>query len=239
MTHVLAVIPARGGSKGIPRKNLVAIGGVPLVGRSVLAAKRCPAVTDVVVSTDDAEIASVARQYGADVIDRPAELASDTASSESALRHASEVWRQREGRPHDVLLLVQCTSPFHDPGDMQAVIENVASGKHNSCITVTETYQYFWTPGPAGWQMRYQQRGRRQVRAPWFAEAGSLYCVRRDLFCTDLNLFVPPLGAHVIPAWRAFELDEPADITMAELIRSTFEVQAQQTQDRERDEAEP
>ena len=87
---VVAIIPARGGSKGIPGKNLKLIGGVPLIGRAIESCKSVAAITDVYVSTDDAAIAEVARKFGAKVIDRPAELASDSASSESALLHALE-----------------------------------------------------------------------------------------------------------------------------------------------------
>ena len=219
---VVAVIPARGGSKGIPRKNLVPIGGVPLVARAVRAAKNCRAIDDVVVSTDSAEIGAVARSYGATVVDRPAELAGDRASTESALLHAVQTWSERNRSQCDILLLVQCTSPFHDPGDMEAVVEAVKSGGCNSCITILETFRYFWAEGPGGWHMPYQKRARRQERRAWFEEAGSLYCVRCELFVPEGNLFAPPVGAQVIPRWRAFEVDEPEDIKFAELLCGAY-----------------
>jgi N-acylneuraminate cytidylyltransferase len=219
----LAVILARGGSKGIPRKNLVPIGGVPLLGRSISAAKRCDAINDVVVSTDSPEIAQVARSYGAKVVDRPADLASDQASSESALQHAAETWGRLCGKSCDLLLLVQCTSPFQDPTDMQAVIDVMNTGRYNSCITVTETFRYFWAEGASGWYMPYQKRGRRQERRPWFEEAGSLYCVRYEAFMAGAKLFVPPVGTHAIPWWRSFEIDEPQDIKLAEALCSAFQ----------------
>ena len=220
--RVLAVIPARGGSKGIPRKNLVPIGGIPLIGRTVSSAGSCAMVSDVLVTTDDPEIAAVARAYGATTIDRPRELAGDTASSESALLHAIKYWHDLSGKSYDLVLLPQNTSPFHDPDDMRSVIETVACGDVNSCITVTESYRYYWAKGDTGWRMPYQARAPRQRRTPWYAEAGSLYCVRCDLFCETGNLFAEPVGAVIIPSWRAFEIDEPQDVTMAQVLWEAY-----------------
>jgi N-acylneuraminate cytidylyltransferase len=216
--RVLAVIPARGGSKGIPRKNLVTIGGVPLIGRTVRAARACAAIEDVVVSTDDAEIAAVAGQFGADIVQRPADLASDTASSESAVRHAADAWALQTSKTFDVLLLAQNTSPFHDPADMQAVLDMLRDPVYNSAVTVAETFRYFWAEGAHGWFMPYQKRGRRQTRQPWFEEAGSLYAVRADRFCDTGNLFAPPVAAVCVPPWRAFEIDRPEDVKVAEAL---------------------
>ena len=107
----LALIPARGGSKGIPGKNLQSVGGVPLIGRTVAAAKASTRVGRVVVSTDDDAIATAAKEYGAEVVRRPAAIASDTASSESALLHALDTLEQQSSLPKQLVFL-QCTSPF-------------------------------------------------------------------------------------------------------------------------------
>lgn len=96
-TKALAVILARGGSKGIPGKNVIEISGVPLIGRTVGACKRCPDIAVVAVSTNDETIASVARNYGAEIIERPRDLATDSASSEVALLHACKYWQERTG----------------------------------------------------------------------------------------------------------------------------------------------
>lgn len=221
--RVLAVILARGGSKGIPRKNVMPVDGVPLIGRTVQAAKTCPAIEDVVVSTDNAEIADVARRHGAEVIDRPAELADDATSSEAAMLHACRAWQERTPKTFDAVLLAQNTSPFHDPRDMQAVIEAMQAKNLGACITVTETYKYFWAEGPGGWHMPYQKRATRQKRRPWHEEAGSLYATRYDAFLREGNLFVPPVGVVTIPWWRAFEIDEPEDLALAEALCSVYE----------------
>lgn len=217
-TKALAVILARGGSKGIPGKNVIEISGVPLIGRTVGACKRCPDIAVVAVSTNDETIASVARNYGAEIIERPRDLATDSASSEVALLHACKYWQERTGVAHEVLLLAQNTSPFHDPSDMTQVIEKVRSGACNSCITVCQTWRYFWEEGQDGWHMPYQHRANRQNRPPWHMEAGLLYCVRRQLFLDTGNLFAPPVGTVQVPDWRALELDEPEDVKIAEAL---------------------
>jgi CMP-N-acetylneuraminic acid synthetase len=220
--QVLAVILARGGSKGIPRKNLQVVGGVPLVGRSVRVARACPRIQDVVVSTDDVEIADVARHFGADIVERPAELAGDRVSSALALDHALGVWSAQTGRDFDLVLLVQNTSPFQNAAVMAAVVDSLADDHYNSCITVTESYRYFWFPGPSGWTMPHQHRGRRQDRKPWYEEAGSVYGVRVAIFRATGNLFPSPVGAVVVPWWQAFDIDEPEDLRMAEALAQAF-----------------
>jgi CMP-N-acetylneuraminic acid synthetase len=221
--RVLTVILARGGSKGIVRKNVLNIGGTPLIGRTVRACLACERITDVVVSTDDPEIAGIAQEYGASLVERPSEYASDSASSESALQHACKAWEAKTGRIYDLLILAQNTSPFHSPADMSAVIEKMGKGNCNSCITVTETWQYFWAQSTGGWEMPYQKRSTRQNRSPWYAEAGSLYCVRYDEFCQTMNLFPSPVETVVVPAWRAIELDEPEEIIRIQALTAIYD----------------
>ena len=117
----LALIPARGGSKGIPGKNLQTVGGVPLVCRSIRAALASNGVGRVVVSTDDEAIAAAAETEGAEVIRRPAEIAGDTASSESALLHALDVL-EKQGPLETELVFLQCTSPFTTGAQIDAVL---------------------------------------------------------------------------------------------------------------------
>ncbi len=109
--RILAVVPARGGSKGVPAKNLAPVGGVPLVARAVRECLATRLVTDVVVSTDDQAIAAAAREAGAEVVLRPAAIAGDTATSEAAVLHAMDAHEALHGAAVDVVLLVQCTSP--------------------------------------------------------------------------------------------------------------------------------
>ncbi|HZX40035.1 MAG TPA: acylneuraminate cytidylyltransferase [Streptomyces sp.] len=141
---VLAVIPARGGSKGVPAKNLAPVGGVPLVARAVRESLAARLVTDVVVSTDDPDIASAARGAGAEVVLRPAAIAGDTATSEAAVLHAMDAHEAMHGTPVDVVLLVQCTSPFLTRDDVEGVAAAVIEGGADSAVTVAPFHGFVW-----------------------------------------------------------------------------------------------
>ena len=142
--RVLAVIPARGGSKGVPAKNLAPVGGVPLVARAVRECRATRLVTDVVVSTDDQAIATAARQAGAEVVLRPAAIAGDTATSEAAVLHAMDAHEALHGAPVDVVLLVQCTSPFILREDIDGVVAAVAEHGADTALTVAPFHGFVW-----------------------------------------------------------------------------------------------
>ncbi|WP_250646289.1 cytidylyltransferase domain-containing protein, partial [Microbacterium tenebrionis] len=135
MTHALtvAIIPARGGSKGVPRKNLRPVGGVPLVVRAVRAAAAASAVDLVVVTTDDAEIAEAAAAAGARIVRRPAELAGDTASSESAVLHAMDEL-EGDGLTVGAVVFIQATSPFIPSGGVDEAIEHIRADRSSSVL---------------------------------------------------------------------------------------------------------
>ena len=219
-TRAVAIIPARGGSKGVPGKNLRPVGGVALVARAVRAAVAAPSIDVVAVTTDDDEIAMTARREGAVVIDRPAELASDTATSESALRHALEELASR-GERFDVCVFVQCTSPFIDPTDIDATAALVAAGDVDSAFTATEHHGFVWRPGALGMEGVNHDaavRQRRQDREPELLETGAVYAMRVDGFLAADHRFFGRIGAHVVPAWRAVEIDTVDDLELARAI---------------------
>jgi YrbI family 3-deoxy-D-manno-octulosonate 8-phosphate phosphatase len=142
--RVLAVIPARGGSKGVPAKNLAPVGGVPLVARAVRECKAARLVTDVVVSTDDHAIAAAARESGAEVVLRPAAIAGDTATSEAAVLHALDAHEALHGAAVDVVLLVQCTSPFILREDIDGVARAVVEHGADTALTVAPFHGFLW-----------------------------------------------------------------------------------------------
>ncbi|MEW2436142.1 acylneuraminate cytidylyltransferase [Streptomyces caniferus] len=141
---VVAVIPARGGSKGVPAKNLAAVGGVPLVARAVRECRAARLVTDVVVSTDDAGIAAAARGAGAVVVRRPGDIAGDTATSEAAVLHAMDAYEAEHGARVDAVLLVQCTSPFIVREDIDGVAAAVVEGGADSALTAAPFHGFVW-----------------------------------------------------------------------------------------------
>ncbi|MBV2355956.1 N-acylneuraminate cytidylyltransferase [Streptomyces sp. J2-1] len=142
--RVLAVIPARGGSKGVPAKNLAPVGGVPLVARAVRECRAARLVTDVVVSTDDRAIAAAARRAGAEVVLRPAAIAGDTATSEAAVLHAMDAHEALHGAAVDTVLLVQCTSPFLSREDIDGVAGAVLENGADTALTVAPFHGFVW-----------------------------------------------------------------------------------------------
>ncbi|MGW4019776.1 cytidylyltransferase domain-containing protein [Streptomyces sp. NPDC005009] len=148
--RVLAVIPARGGSKGVPAKNLAPVGGVPLVARAVRECRASRYVTDVVVSTDDQAIAAAGRQAGAEVVLRPAAIAGDTATSEAAVLHAMDTHEALHGAPVDVVLLVQCTSPFLLREDIDGVAAAITDQGADTAVTVAPFHGFVWRDGADG-----------------------------------------------------------------------------------------
>lgn len=211
---VVAVIPARGGSKGVPGKNLAEVGGRALVARAVDAARTARRVDRVIVSTDDPLIARSARDAGAELVQRPAGLAGDTASSESAVLHALDVAAPEAG----IVLLVQCTSPFLTAADLDGVTSAVADDLADSAFTATVSHGFLWRPDGTGINHDPGTRVRRQDRPVELLETGAAYAMRVDgLRRTGHRFFGRIMPVAVDPA-RTLEIDEPADLHRARLL---------------------
>jgi len=173
---VLAIIPARGGSKGIPRKNLVEVGGRPLLTYTVEHALAAPDVTEVLVSTDCDEIAVVAANLGARVVRRPAAISGDSASSESALLHALEAERERVGRDPELVVFLQATSPLRPPGAVSGAVQTLLRESADSLFSASPVHGFVWrlrdgVPTPVNYDFRH--RPRRQDAAEHLEENGS------------------------------------------------------------------
>jgi CMP-N-acetylneuraminic acid synthetase len=177
---IVAVIPARAGSKALPRKNILPLGGKPLLAHTILDARAAKRVDRTIVSTDDAEIAEVARAWGAEVpFARPAALATDAATTEGVLQHAL-AWLETEGRARvDAVVLLEATSPFRVAGLVDDVIARLDDPEIDTAFTVVRDHGYFWSRegdrivrlDPDGYQPR-------QTRAPRWRETGSVYATR-------------------------------------------------------------
>ncbi|MDW4572317.1 acylneuraminate cytidylyltransferase [Microbacterium sp. M3] len=221
MSEVVAIIPARGGSKGIPRKNLQRVGGVPLVARAVEAARRCPAVDRVVVTTDDTDIAAVAAEWGAEVVERPAGLAGDEASSESALLHALDAL---EARRVDVgvVVFLQATSPFIDADALTAAVQLVRSRRRDSIFSAVETYGFLWEKGGGGAAAAVNHdvdvRPRRQDREPHYLETGAFYVMRAAGFRASRHRFFGSVGIAEVAARTAIEIDNAHELEIARTV---------------------
>ena len=211
---VVAVIPARGGSKGVPRKNLQSVGGVPLVVRAIRAAQATIGIDQVVVSTDDDEIAAIATGAGAGVIRRPAEISGDTATSESALLHALD----ELAADVDVLVFLQPTSPFIDPVALGAAIERVRSGDEDVVFSAFETYAFLWAVDGTGVNHDAATRPRRQDREPHFQETGAFYVLNAAGFRAAGHRFFGRVGIAVVAEQSAIEIDSLEQLELAQAI---------------------
>lgn len=226
--RVLAVIPARGGSKGVPGKNLAEVAGTPLVARAVRACLTAPTVTDVVVSTDSAGIAAAACAAGAGVITRPTAISGDTASSEAALLHALTAFEELHSVSVDVVLLVQCTSPFLAASDVESVAAAVASGAADSALTVAPFHGFLWREDPDGFGTGVNHettyRPRRQDRPQDLLETGAAYAMDAVGFRTARHRFFGrTLPVATDPA-RVLEIDDPHDLERARLLAPLLDV---------------
>ncbi|WP_415089218.1 cytidylyltransferase domain-containing protein [Micropruina sp.] len=218
--NVLVVIPARGGSRGVPGKNVAPVGGVPLVARAVHAAL-ASGVGAVTVSTDDDRIADAASVAGASVTRRPDALAGDAASSESALLHALDEHRERTGHDAEVLVMVQCTSPFLTASEIADCVAAVEAGA-DSAFTAAPSHGFLWQRDGSGDAVGVNHdkttRPRRQDRTPEFLETGAVYAMRVDGFRRSGHRF---FGRTVLietdPA-RVLEIDEPDDLERSRLL---------------------
>lgn len=218
---VLVVVPARGGSAGVPLKNLQQVGGSSLVARAVRSAAAAPAVTDVVVSTDHAEIAREGTLHGARVVERPADLAGGTASSESAVLHVLDELAAQGAPDPAVTVLLQATSPFVDPADLDAAVRQVLDGRHDVVVAVSPTHDFQWrldADGPVPVGHTTDHRPRRQDRAPHFRETGAFYVMRTAGLREHGTRFFGSVGLQAVaPEW-AIEIDEPRDLWLARTL---------------------
>ncbi len=222
--NVLAIIPARGGSKGIPRKNIQPLAGKPLLAYTIEHARATPAITRVVVSTDDAEIAAVAEQYGAEVIWRPAEISGDEATSESALLHALDHLRDSEGYEPDLVVFLQATSPLRQPDDIQKAIETLQQQSADSLLSVAPSHAFLWRlvdgqAGPVNYD--YRQRPRRQERAPEYIENGSIYIFKPWVLREQSNRLGGKIALYVMDPLDSLQVDEPGDLALIEQVMAS------------------
>ncbi|MFD3928866.1 cytidylyltransferase domain-containing protein [Streptomyces sp. NPDC058614] len=251
--RVLAVIPARGGSKGVPAKNLLPVGGVPLVARAVRECLAARLVTDVVVSTDDQAIAAAARHAGAEVVLRPAAIAGDTATSEAAVLHAMDAHEALHGSPVDVVLLVQATSPFIVREDIDGVSAAVVENGADTAVTVAAFHGFIWrdaddeatavdtgatasvggssvavantTTTSGGYGVNHDKsfRPRRQDRPQDLLETGAAYAMDATGFREHQHRFFGRTELVRTDPARVLEIDDPHDLARARALAPLFD----------------
>lgn len=226
---LLAVIPARGGSKGLAGKNIRLFAGLPLIAHSTLFAKLCPEIDRCIVSTDSLEIAEVGRRYGADVpFLRPAELAGDETPMWPVLRHALQVTEEQEGGRYDYLLLLDPTSPAREPGDIPAALGRLLNcPAADGVIGVSQPdFNPLWhcVLEREGWMVDLIEEGsrfeRRQDVKVVYRINGALYIWRADFVRKEKKSWRRN-GKHLIyeiPEMRAMSIDSLDEFKRAEAL---------------------
>lgn len=223
--NILALIPARGGSKGVPRKNVKLLAGKPLIVWTIDAALKASGLTRVVVSTDDPEIAETSRRYGAEVpFLRPAELASDKASSVDVTMHAVAWLEDNQRYRPDFILLLQPTSPLRTASDIEAAIAVQRNKKAQAVVSVckvTHPPQWLRRLGPDGELLPWQdgiEPSWRQDADPVYQLNGAIYLIRTEALVNKKSFFPDGTFAYIMPHERSLDIDTSWDFYLAELI---------------------
>ncbi|MBC8331869.1 MAG: acylneuraminate cytidylyltransferase family protein [Anaerolineae bacterium] len=226
MISVLALIPARGGSKGVPNKNIARVGGKPLVAWTILAAKQVRSVDRIVVTTDSPEIARVARDYQAEVpFIRPPELALDDTPGMPPILHAIQWLETNQSYCPDYIMCLQPTSPLRSSQDIDAVIRIALDKDADSIVSVSSVQQH------PQWMKYVDAEGRmadyfpaadlimrRQDLPPVYALNGAIYLTRRNILLEKETWYAPETYAYIMPPERSIDIDTSWDLYLTNLL---------------------
>jgi len=221
MGEIVAIIPARGGSKGIPGKNIKSVCGKPLIAWSIMQARMANAIDRVFVSSDSDEILDVAAQYGALPIKRPMSFSGDLAASESAWLHAlKEI--ERSSVKVDYIVGMQATSPIRASSDLDNAVTKMRLDSLDSLLTVAEVEDFFsWRVGQSGPEsvdFDYTSRKRRQDIERRYLENGSFYIFTPEVLCSQNNRLGGKIGMYTMDRYKMFQIDNEEDVALCEII---------------------
>jgi CMP-N,N'-diacetyllegionaminic acid synthase len=222
--NILAVIPARGSSKGIPRKNVRLLCGKPLIAYTVEAALGSRLVDRVVVSTEDEEVAEVSKKYGTEVISRPPELAKDDTPSLPVYQHAIRHLEKIEGYRPEIIVILQPTSPLRIVEDIDRAIEEFLEAKYDSIVGVCELeHPLHWLYTLAGNRLKPLIKDgnnvvRRQDAPKVYRLNGAVYVTNRDIIMKENRVLGRDTKAYIMPFERSIDIDTELDFKLAELL---------------------
>jgi CMP-N,N'-diacetyllegionaminic acid synthase len=216
----IAIIPARGGSKRVPRKNLRLLGGLPLVVHSIKAALASPGLAEIVVSTDDSDIAALCSDYPITVLERPRELGADNVRNNDVVRHVLG----RSAAAHDVVVLLQPTSPFRTGADIDRVLDRMAATGARSAMTITAPDAH---PGKfvtltdgmiSPYTNDFEMEAQSQRLPPVYRQNGAVYAVGTEDFLAHDRFYLPPAAAEIMPVERSIDMDTELDFEIGEAL---------------------
>lgn len=217
--NVLAIVPARGGSKRLPRKNLRPLAGKPLMAWTLDAARAAASLGRIVVSTEDDEIAACAVACGADVpIRRPADLAADETPGIEPILHMVRWLEEHEGYRPDLVMVLQPTSPLRTAGDIDASVELLRAKHGEAVVSVCES------PFPGSWLRTVDDAGRLGGWTPVtptqaaYVLNGAVYLTTREVLLARHDTYADPTWAYVMPRERSVDIDSAFDFELAEWL---------------------
>src|SRR3989338_56999 len=224
---IVVLIPARGGSKRLPNKNLLPLGGKPLAARAVLAAKGSRYADRILVTTDSSAIAKIAQKAGAEVpFMRPARLAGDASPIIATIVHTLTFLKKEEHWQPDIVVLVQPTSPFVLAKDIDSAIETLIRKKVNSCVSVTpitERPEWMFTLKKEMLEQRFKTPLfiRSQDLPALYRLNGAVYASRRSVYAKKTAFDLKSLAGIVMPPERSIDIDTPEDFKAAQILCKT------------------
>ena len=220
---ILAIIPARGGSKRLPDKNIRPFAGTPLIAHTIKLARRCSAVDRIIVDTDSPKIATIARRYGAEVpFLRPAQLATDKALMVDAILHSLDrLAAQQRYRP-DFVMLLQPNAPLTIADDLNRCVAVTKTAGVESVATVAATQPLLFTIKPNGTlemanRVRLTSTNAQQLPGGYLF-TGSVFLIKTSVLRRVRRFFTPATRPVEIPRWRAIDIDTAEDLALAELV---------------------
>lgn len=221
--RVVAIIPARGGSKGIPMKNLIEFCGKPLIVWSIEQARASKYIKNVYVSSDDKKILTVSENSGAKPIKRPKKLATDTSSVEKTLLHAINYIQKFNKEKINIVVFLQPTSPVRSSEDIDAAIEFFISQKADSLFSAAILEDFciwnYQNGELASLTYDYKNRGRRQDRAPLYLENGSIYIFKPETLKKYNNRLGDKIIMFIMNYWKSYEIDKLEDVEICEYFK--------------------
>ncbi|MBU5418771.1 UDP-2,4-diacetamido-2,4,6-trideoxy-beta-L-altropyranose hydrolase [Acetanaerobacterium sp. MSJ-12] len=214
---VLAIIPARGGSKGIPRKNVRLMNGKPLIYYAIHNAQLCSLITDVAVSSDDEEILGIAATYGAEALQRPAYLAEDSVTLDPVICDAVLQMEKMRNQHYDIVITLQPTSPVLRAQTLEKALQAFIEDAADTYISAVNKPHLSWSKSDKGYYPLYKERLNRQQLPPNYLEAGAFFITRRE-FITENSRMGSQISVYEIPEQEAVDIDTANDWIVCEAI---------------------
>jgi CMP-N-acetylneuraminic acid synthetase/spore coat polysaccharide biosynthesis predicted glycosyltransferase SpsG len=217
VSKVLAVIPARGGSKGIPRKNIRLMCGKPLISYAIHNAMNCPLITDCVVTTDDSEIAAIARMYGCETVARGERLSADAVTLDPVVYDAVRQMEEKKGYNYDVVITMQPTSPLMQLSTLEGALRDFIDGTADTMISVVNHPHLSWSRVNGKIVPNYKERLNRQQLPPDYMETGAFFITRRQ-FVVENSRLGKNITVYEVPEREAYDIDSVEDWIVSESI---------------------